>query len=157
MGLIFASSKILNFARTYFREDLLSRIGYLRIFVNTNFHESAILRYFASTYICESTVLSFSRIFIFANQTSSNFSRGLNFANLTKIRENPVKVIFHKFKIIIKLRINCWNTSFSCGMHTKLLPTVFFFFFVTIIMPAMFNDQRMLTHQVPYLLYLSEP
>ena len=51
----------------------------LRIFVNTNFHESAILRYFASTYICESIV--------FANRTSSNFSRGLNYPNFTKISE----------------------------------------------------------------------
>ena len=51
MGLIFASSKILHFARTYFREwDVLqffARIYFresamLRIFVNTNFHESAI-------------------------------------------------------------------------------------------------------------------
>ena len=96
MGLIFASSKSLHFARTYFREwavlQFFARIYFresamLRIFVNTNFHESAILRYSASTYIWESIVFSFSRILIFANRTSSNFSRGLNFANLTKIRE----------------------------------------------------------------------
>ena len=65
MGLIFARTnfrELENFAfredlfsriscSTIFRKNLLSRIGYVRIFVNTNFHESAILRYLASTYI----------------------------------------------------------------------------------------------------------
>ena len=91
MGLIFARTnfrELENFAFredlfsrmscfTIFREDLLLRIGYaenFRKYVNTKFHESAILRYFASTYICESIVFSFSWILIFANRTSSNFS-----------------------------------------------------------------------------------
>ena len=119
----------------------------LRIFVNTNFHESAILRYFASTYICKSIIFSFLWILIFAHRTSSNFSRGLNFANLTKIREirklilakiNPIKVflkISHKvyFRIIegvLSSRFNRFiivcnylNYVLKLSLHFKFLFT----------------------------------